>query len=245
MNTFHLNKMIFILFILINLKLFSQNEMPVIDTAIAQNSSEVYYKYIYQPDTFKIIYVYVDSSFSSVSEIKSLKNDTLDGVYITYYENGQKKSCFYYKNGMIDGNFYYWNEFGQLQESGYLKKGKGKGIDFYENGAQEAKYIFIDKGYGFPIIVRGKWFYINGNKSYLQINKRKKENRYSFDKIKAYYYSGKKMVKAYMGYPKNKIIRIKKWKYWDEKGKLQKIEFYDESGNLKKKKRVLNTSLIF
>ncbi len=210
----------------------------MIDTLIVQNRNEVYYQYICQPDTFKITYTYYDSSFSSISEVKSLKNNTLHGDYITFHENGQKKSYFKYKNGMIEGNFYYWNKFGQIEEVGYFKKGKGKGIEYYENGEQEAKFTFIDQGIGFPIINRGKWFYINGNKSYFRINK--KRDDFFFDKIKSYYYSGKKMMIGFVGYPVNKIVKIKKWKYWDENGKLQKIEYYDEKGNLIKSKDFTN-----
>jgi len=90
--------------------------------------------------------MYQGKAFSgaAVSKLKSGKNFTFDtyvngvkdGLYVTYYSNGNKQKEGYTKNGKEDGIYYDYYQTGKVQREHHFDMGKKVGIwkSFYEDG---------------------------------------------------------------------------------------------------------------
>lgn len=108
----------------------------------------------------------------------------LNGVAITYYPNGNKKSEATYKNNLREGASKEYYENGQLQSECNYKNGKAEGINnlYYENGtlAEECTYKDGQK----DGIQRN--YYPNGA-LYLEWHYRNDQNNIT---LKVYYESG-------------------------------------------------------
>ena len=77
---------------------------------------------------------------------RTYKDGEEDGLLTIWYEDGQKRSEVTYKDGKIDGLLTCWYEDGQKRLEATYKDGKlnGKWISWYENGQkkQEATYKY-------------------------------------------------------------------------------------------------------
>ena len=64
------------------------------------------------------------------------KNGIKHGVFISFYESGNKQEEKYFNNGVQDGKFSVWNESGSLIQKGEYKDGQEDGlwIDYFYNG---------------------------------------------------------------------------------------------------------------
>tara|TARA_Y100000589_G_scaffold328039_1_gene371179 strand:+ start:357 stop:599 length:243 start_codon:yes stop_codon:yes gene_type:complete len=78
-------------------------------------------------------------------------------------------------------------------------------------------------------MVKCNTYYING-----ELMSKLKGITKKVMKGKSYYNNGKRKEKGKI-FQAN--IKVKKWKYWNERGKLEKIELYDDKGNLLKLKK--------
>ncbi len=70
----------------------------------------------------------------------------MDGKWIYWYENGQKRIEENYKDGGKTGLVTIWFENGQKREEGYLKNGIKDGLytEWYENGQKKNETNYKD-----------------------------------------------------------------------------------------------------
>ena len=52
---------------------------------------------------------------------------TYSGVYVSYYENGEKESVYLIKNGFEDGKVEFYYNTGEIMEQGTFKSGEKSG----------------------------------------------------------------------------------------------------------------------
>jgi len=82
----------------------------------------------------------------NILQVRSWKNDELNGEYTQWYDNGQIKEEVNFIDGNKDGKFTSWHENGQKHREANYKDGKldGKQTQWYENGQKEAEAIYED-----------------------------------------------------------------------------------------------------
>jgi antitoxin component YwqK of YwqJK toxin-antitoxin module len=173
--------------------------------------------------------------------VKSSNSNTLDSLYISYYQNGRIKSRGYYINGKANGNWEYFYENGNLKMKGELKDNVSHGYwtYYYENGGVNMEgEVIKDHREG-----QWKFYYENGNiKSEGLYRKSLKNGPWKY-----YYEDSKPKGSAYFEDDKGKFMEfypdgtIKSkgeiangksnglWKYYYEDGSL-KSEGYEKNG---------------
>jgi antitoxin component YwqK of YwqJK toxin-antitoxin module len=82
-----------------------------------------------------ITYTYNEEIGKSINEL-FYKKGVKYGPHTFYYENGQKKSCYYYVNDKLNGRFSEWFPNGQLRKLGRFKNRDRSGLcqEWHQNG---------------------------------------------------------------------------------------------------------------
>ena len=77
---------------------------------------------------------------------ENYKDGIADGLWITWYENGQKTDEGHYKDSKPVGLWTRWYEDGQKKFEGYFKDGKADGLwtEWSEDGKETSEKHFID-----------------------------------------------------------------------------------------------------
>jgi uncharacterized protein len=113
-------------------------------------------------------------STGALKEISNYKHDTLNGLRITFYENGETYTNAHYKMGVFVDSFFLYFKNGQVQvESWFDPTGHEQGLYkiYYENGKLRQIGHDINNQYDDTI----KTFYDNGQLMYLEYYKNGKK----------------------------------------------------------------------
>lgn len=129
---------VYLLFLLISTKLFAQSTVPSVskliylDSTWAETTADNY-KYTRRIEGyFSKKEKYIFKEYYKSSAIKSmgttLDKDIIkkDGQFVSYYENGNKKSLQIYSNGKKTGKEYNWYENGDIKSELEYSEEKGK-----------------------------------------------------------------------------------------------------------------------
>jgi antitoxin component YwqK of YwqJK toxin-antitoxin module len=169
-----------------------------------------------------------------VEEEISYKNDTKDGPWKSYYENGQLKEEGNYKDGKnYHGQYKEYHENGQLKHDGKYKDGIQEGICklYYENGQMELETNFKDGEHNGQY----KEYHENGQLKY----ERNYKDGEDYGQYKEYHENGQL---KYEGDFKDGL-QDGVWKLYHENGQLKKENSFknkekisqkswDEDGNI-------------
>lgn len=155
----------------------------------------------------------------NLAEIYSSEDGYITGEYIMYYDNGNLWSTKNYEKGLHKG-----------KQKSYFKNGNISAIEFYKDGNRIGKFRYYHEN-GKPSIIaiynrkgdniKTKWYRDNG---YLWKKEsfRYRKNGDVFQKFKENHLNGKLEVSGTILNGEN----VNEWKYYDEQGKLIKIERY-------------------
>ena len=200
-------------------------------------SNNNYHNYIYSDEMYvqSVDTIYNNNFF--LFSYREAKFDSLnyqikyDGIYFTYYPNGNIRAIGFNKNNRRQGKWRYMYDNGNILALKYFKNGYcyGKWITYYKSPKNQ---IFI-KGRYSKNAKKGVWkeYYPNGvlKKKY-EYNKGIKAVYVTYDNIDSLqkifpdeYLEAYAMAREY---PYNYKTGI--WKYYSDKGKLIKKEFYKQ-----------------
>ena len=107
-----------------------------------------------------IVFKNCEVEFYENGQLKFVENKNedgkRDGLWTSWYENGQKQLEGTYKNGKEDGLFITWYENGERRSEGTWKGGKFDGlwISWYENGQKRLEGTYK---YGDLVNLIGRW----------------------------------------------------------------------------------------
>jgi len=199
---------------------------------------------------------------------KKLESDSREGLFTTFYVNGQKASEGEYSKGKREGMWTYWYKDGQKKTTGKFENGdkQGEWEYLHRNGTLKTKPTYLDgEKNGVSI-----FYYDNGDKEqeyiftkgqkngeftqYFKGNKIKEKGKYVKDSLEGtyeeYWENGNLAEKG--DFSDNK--KIGTWQFFHsngkqsceveyKKGKFIKAAFYDEEG-VKLSKKVYEEDLI-
>jgi antitoxin component YwqK of YwqJK toxin-antitoxin module len=190
---------------------------------------------VYDPDNGKKIKYYWDGV---KKEEFTLLNGELHGTYISYSNNGNTELKANFVNGIKNGPFQVYYDDGTLKRTGNYINDKENGLfkEYFENGKISSEYYQKDdefdgayKSWYENGNLRGTATYKNGKKSGLYVSYYDDGNKMSEEKFE----NGNRFIKLFsMG----KIIAEGNskddekdgiWKYYNENGKIIKIENYN------------------
>ena len=149
-------------------------------------------------------------------DINQIIDGKKDGLWISYYPNGQLKSETFYQNGKQEGLQREWHDNGQLMTEYFYQNGKREGADrtWYENGQLKSEYIFQNgKWKGF----QRKW-HNNGQLMSEYFYKNGKQEGAD----RTWYYYGLLWVEKF--YKNGKLEGFQR--KWFNNGELMSEEFY-------------------
>jgi antitoxin component YwqK of YwqJK toxin-antitoxin module len=162
---------------------------------------------------------------------KNKKNDTItikdgkfDGLYLTWYENGQKKNEGNYNNGEKVGKWTYWFDSGKKEKEETYKNGKndGKVTSWFDSGKKEKEETYKN---GNPDGLYLTW-YENGQKK----NEGNYNNYKYVGKWTSWFENGQK-EKEETFKDRKKGFYTTKWDEWYDNGK-KKSKGNWKAGNL-------------
>ena len=140
------------------------------------------------------------------------QNNRKQGVWVTYFPNGQEHTIIDYRNGRPNGDYKVFYENGQLEEEGTWSRNRNTGDfkRFYENGSKHQEFVFNISGKRDGV---QKYYHDNGQLMIVGTIEDGKE----VGEFKEYYKDGS----------------LKSVKYFDEPGKVnhEKTKTYKEQGN--------------
>jgi len=127
---------------------------------------------------------YYNNGKGELKEKFTKKNGKKEGLYKTYYENGQLQSKYNFKNGKLDKLCKYWNDKGQLISEKNYKEGEKDGPhkSWFENGQLHIEVNYVNGNQeGLP-----KYYSENGQlKDKMFLDHIQKENKGKVKKNKA------------------------------------------------------------
>ena len=127
---------------------------------------------------------YYNNGKGELKEKFTKKNGKKEGLYKTYYENGQLQSKYNFKNGKLDKSCKYWNDKGQLMSEKNYKEGEKDGPhkSWFENGQLHIEVNYVNGNQeGLP-----KYYSENGQlKDKMFLDHIQKENKGKVKKNKA------------------------------------------------------------
>jgi uncharacterized protein len=199
---------------------------------------------------------------------KKLESTSREGMFITYYSNGQKASEGEYSKGKAEGPWTFWFKDGQKRSSGKYENGdrQGEWEFLHRNGALKSKPTFLDGEKNGPSI----FYYDNGDKEeeynyskgkrngefveYYKGNKPRQKGKFVKDSLEGVYeeYWENGNLSAKGEYSDNKKNGL--WEFFHnngkksceveyKKGKFIKAAFFDEEG-AKLSKKVYEEDLV-
>jgi hypothetical protein len=141
---------------------------------------------------------YYNNGKGELKEKFTKKNGKKEGLYKTYYENGQLQSKYNFKNGKLDKLCKYWNDKGQLISEKNYKEGEKDGPhkSWFENGQLHIEVNYVNGNQeGLP-----KYYSENGQlKDKMFLDHIQKENKGKVKKNKAKVKKNKAKLKFKVG----------------------------------------------
>ncbi len=147
------------------------------------------------------------------------------GIIKTWYKNGQLRSELNKDNDTVSGKLKNYYKSGEIKVSGHIVDNRGIVTEYYKTGEKQAEYVLSGKrAFVGPYV----GYYKDGSVRHVTNYGTKKSARKYID----FYKNGNKKKEAYLI---NGTDPHKKWKFFNKKGKLNKIKIYDKGELLKEK----------
>jgi len=195
----------FFFFLMFSIKLFSQETTTVYYNEeweeVSNKDDASYYRKAFKNKNkvWTVHDYYINKKIQMTGFYISNRLEVKLGLFIYYYENGQKSSEGEYLNNYMEGQWSYWYESGKIKEKNYLKSGLIYSTEvFYKNG--KIKYSGKFK-YGKR---HGKWIYWNTDGRITVEGDFKKGKRHG-EWIR-YFRNSKMTINFYNGTIKNKQL---------------------------------------
>lgn len=226
----------------------SQNDLVVADT-IVQNDNHLCIREYYKEDRKRIKRIYsIDANheyqgtelkfeyYGNIQYVRTFKDNKLEGVYNTYYL-GKLVSSKHYSENMLNGYSLQYDYSGKKITEGYYHNNNkiGKWVEYYATGKVKSEGHYMDSALflmGHQVESNLKPALVNNKGDTLKI----------FDHIETPIDSLIQFFNLTSGFrhesqrntlPLDIYFKTGKWYYYDEEGKLEKVELYDRGKFIK------------